>query len=170
MKSEHQAGLAHTTWWARKQEKSDMNPNHTPEPAGLTQSGGQVSELMIARLVGQVYEAAPATERRRLLEHLMRPLGVLSLLAVADGIFAKIRFRSGWPDLHIRLEDAQNVQASDVITLVSYVQQVSVRAVDGLADMLAASPVMTGSAAAALLITLLVQRARTRRASDRQIG
>jgi hypothetical protein len=125
---------------------------------------------MIARLVGQVYEAAPATERRRLLEHLMRPLGVLSLLAVADGIFAKIRFRSGWPDLHVRLEDAQNVQASDVITLVSYVQQVSVRAVDGLADMLAASPVMTGSAAAALLITLLVQRARTRRASDRQIG
>jgi hypothetical protein len=62
------------------------------------------------------------------------------------------------------------VQASDVITLVSYVQQVSVHAVDGLADMLAASPVMTGSAAAALLITLLVQRARTRRASDRQIG
>ena len=170
MKSEHQAGLAHTTWWARKQEKSDMNPNHTPKPAGSTQSGGQVSELMIARLVGQVYEAAPATERRRLLEHLMRPLGVLSLLAVADGIFAKIRFRSGLPDLHVRLEDAQNVQASDVITLVSYVQQVSVRAVDGLADMLAASPVMTGSAAAALLITLLVQRARTRRASDRQIG
>lgn len=170
MKSEHQAGLAHNIWWARKQEKSDMNPNHTPKPAGSTQSGGQVSELMIARLVGQVYEAAPATERRRLLEHLMRPLGVLSLLAVADGIFAKIRFRSGWPDLHVRLEDAQNVQASDVITLVSYVQQVSVRAVDGLADMLAASPVMTGSAAAALLITLLVQRARTRRASDRQIG
>lgn len=170
MKSEYQAGLAHNIWWARKQEKSDMNPNHTPKPAGLTQSGGQVSELMIARLVGQVYEAAPATERSRLLEHLMRPLGVLSLLAVADGIFAKIRFRSGWPDLHIRLEDAQNVQASDVITLVSYVQQVSIRAVDGLADMLAASPVMTGSAAAALLITLLVQRARTRRASDRQIG
>lgn len=147
-----------------------MNPNPTPKPADSTQLGCQVSELSIAQLVGQVYEAAPPTLRGRLLEHLMRPLGVLSLLAVANGIFAKIRFRGGWPDLHVRLEDAQNVQASDVITLVSYVQQVSVHAVDGLADMLAASPVMMSSAAAALLMTVLVQRARTRRATDGQAG
>lgn len=127
----------------------------------------QVSEITIAQLVGQVYELAPPAERSRLLEHLLRPLGVLSLVAIANGIFAKIRFRSGWPDLHVQLEDAQNVQASDVITLVNHVQQVSVHAVDGLADMLAASPVMAGSAAAALLITVLVQRARTRRSGDR---
>ncbi|NDP39460.1 MAG: hypothetical protein GZ093_12030 [Rhodoferax sp.] len=126
-----------------------------------------VSEITIAQLVGQVYELAPAAERSRLLEHLLRPLGVLSLVAIANGIFAKIRFRSGWPDLHVQLEDAQNVQASDVITLVDHVQQVSVHVVDGLADMLAASPVMAGSAAAALLITVLVQRARNRRAGDR---
>ena len=127
----------------------------------------QVSEITIAQLVGQVYELAPPAERSRLLEHLLRPLGVLSLVAIANGIFAKIRFRSGWPDLHVQLEDAQNVQASDVITLVNHVQQVSVHAVDGLAEMLAASPVLAGSAAAALLITVLVQRARTRRAGDR---
>ena len=126
----------------------------------------QVSEITIAQLVGQVYEYAPPAERSRLLEHLLRPLGVLSLVAIANGIFAKIRFRSGWPDLHVPLEDVQNVQASDIITLVNHVQQVSVHAVDGLADMLAASPVMAGSAAAALLITVLVQRARTRRADD----
>lgn len=126
----------------------------------------QVSEITIAQLVGQVYEFAPPAERSRLLEHLLRPLGVLSLVAIANGIFAKIRFRSGWPDLHVPLEDAQNVQTSDIITLVNHLQQVSVHAVDGLADMLAASPVMAGSAAAALLITVLVQRARTRRAGD----
>jgi hypothetical protein len=68
--------------------------------------------------------------------------------------------------MHIRFEDAQKVQASDVIALVERVQQVSVTSVDGLAKMLTTSPVMAGSAATALLATVLMQRARTRRAGD----
>jgi hypothetical protein len=145
-----------------------MNPHDKPELPS-EKLGCQVAEISIAQLVGQVYESAPPAERGRLLEHLLRPLGVLSLVAVANGIFAKIRFRSGWPDIHVQLEDAQNVQTSDVITLVNHVQQVSIHAVDGLANLLAASPAMTGSAAAALLATLLLQRARTRRAGDGEI-
>ena len=147
-----------------------MNPNATPGLPASDKSGCQVSETSIAQLVGQVYESAPAAERSRLLEQLLKPLGVLSLVAVANGIFAKIRFRSGWPDLHVRLEDVQNVQASDIIVLVNHVQQVSVQAVNDLAGVLAASPVMMGSAAAALLMTLLLQRGRTRRASDCGVG
>ena len=143
-----------------------MNHNPTIEGASSERVTCQVSEITIAQLVGQVYEFAPPAERSRLLEHLLRPLGVLSLVAIANGIFAKIRFRSGFPDLHVQIEDAQNVQASDVITLVNHVQQISVHAVDGLADMLVASPVMAGSAAAALLIAVLLQRARSRRAGD----
>jgi hypothetical protein len=126
----------------------------------------QASEAEIAQLVGQVYAIAPATVRTRLLEHLLKPLGVLSVVAVANGIFANIRLRSSVSDLHVRVEEAQSVQPGDVITLVNYVQQVSIHAVDGLADLLAASPLLTGSAAAALLITLLVQRSRNRRADD----
>jgi hypothetical protein len=122
--------------------------------------------LTVPQLVGQVYEVAPAIDRSHMLEQLLRPLGVLALVAVADGVFARIRFRGGWPDLHVRLEDAQSVQASDVITLVDYVQQVSVHAVDGLAQMLAMTPMMATSAAAGLLVTLLLQRARSRRADD----
>lgn len=122
--------------------------------------------LSVSQLVGQVFETAPALEKSHMLELLLRPLGVLSLVAVADGIFAKIRFRSGWPGLHVQLEDAQNVQARDVITLVDYVQQVSVHAVDGLAQMLAATPTMATSAAAGLLVTLLVQRANSRRSDE----
>lgn len=146
-----------------------MNHNPTIEEASSEKVTCQVSEITIAQLVGQVYEFAPPAERSRLLEHLLRPLGVLSLVAIANGIFAKISFRSGFPDLHVQIEDAQNVQASDVITLVNHVQQISVHAVDGLADMLAASPVMAGSAAAALLIAVLLQRARSRRAGDRAL-
>lgn len=146
--------------------------NATPALVVMThedQRGGAAA-LTVPQLVGQVYEAAPAADRSHMLEQLLRPLGVLALVAVADGVFAKIRFRGGWPDLHVRLEDAQNVQASDVITLVDYVQQVSVQAVDGLAQLLTMTPLMATSAAAGLLVTLLVQRARTRRADDVEPG
>ncbi len=139
----------------------------TPTAAPALPSDGSAAEATIAHLVGQVYAIAPPAERRRLLELLLKPLGVLSLVAVANGHFANMRFRSGWSDLHVRAEDAQKIQPSDVITLVNYVQQVSIHAVDGLADMLATSSVLTGSAAAALLIALLVQRAHNRREDDR---
>jgi len=121
-----------------------------------------MAELSIPQLVAEVYEAAPSAERGRLLEHLLRPLGILSLFAVAGGAFAMARIRGGWPELKVRLEDIQNVRGEQVMALADHAQQVSVEAVDGLAQMLAASPLLSGSAAAALLVTLLVQRSRAR--------
>ena len=114
----------------------------------------------IAELVGQLYEAAPASERSRLLEQLLQPLGVLSLVAVANGVFAKIAFHSRWQELRVPLEDTQGVRASHVITLVDYVQQVSAQAVDGLAQVVSMSPVMASSGAAALLLALLLKRSK----------
>jgi hypothetical protein len=116
----------------------------------------------IPELVAEVYDAAPPVERVRLLERLLRPLGVLSLFGIAGGVFANIRFRSGWPDMHVQLEDIRNVRAAQVMALVEHAQQVRVETVDGLAQVLAASPLMSSSAAAALLVTMLVQRARSR--------
>jgi hypothetical protein len=129
----------------------------------------QLSEIQIAQLVAQVYEASPPALRINLLRQLLKPLGVLSLVAIADGVFAKFRFGSGGVDLPIRFEDVQKVQANDVIALVERVQQVGVGYVDGLANMLTVSSVVVGSAAAALLVTVLMQRARTRRADDREV-
>lgn len=125
-----------------------------------------VSTDTIAQLVGQVYTDVAPTEKSRLIEHLLRPLGVLSLVSVANGIFAHLRFRSEGAEMRVRPEDAQNIQASDIISLANHVQQVSVHAVNGLTSLLAASPVMTRSAAAVLLMTVLVQRAKARRADD----
>jgi len=121
----------------------------------------------ISRLVSEVYEEAPPIERTRLLEHLMRPLGVLSLAVVANGVFSRIRFVSGWPEMQIRTEDIDVVRADDVIALVDYVQQASTEVIDGLVQLVSTSPVLTGSAAAALLITILVQRARSNRRDER---
>ena len=116
---------------------------------------------MLAQLVGQVYETAPNTERKRLVEHLMKPLGILSLAAVANGIFVKIRFKGGWSDVPARMDDvqgAQGVQVSDVIDLANFAQQVSTEAIGGLAQMLASSPVLASSVAAALLIKIVLRR------------
>jgi len=143
-----------------------MYPNDIQNVPEMGDPGCQPSEMKIAQLVAQVYETAPTELRINLLEQLLKPLGVLSLVAIADGIFAKIRFSSGWPGMTIRFEDAQKVQAKDVIALVERVQQVSVSSVDGLARILMASPVMAGSAVAVLLAALLVQRAGTRRVDD----
>jgi hypothetical protein len=141
-----------------------MNPSQARSELPVDEAALPASNETIATLVGEVYESAPLEERGRVLDQLLRPLGVLSLFAVAGGLFAKIRLRGGWENFSVRPEDLQNVRASDVIALVDYVQQVSIEAVDGLAQMLRASPMMAGSAAAVLLVTLLVQRARARRA------
>jgi hypothetical protein len=148
------------------QERFVMNPNEMFALAPSTELDRLVSDISIAQLVGQVYESAPPDERGRLLDHLLRPLGVLSLVSVANGIFARIGFRNGWPDVQVKPEDAQNVQVSDVITLVNHVQQINAQAVYGLTHMLASSPMMTRSAAAAPLMTVLLQRGQNRRAED----
>ena len=66
----------------------------------------------------------------------------------------------------IRFEDAQRVQAKDVVALVARLQQVSVESLEGIAKTLAGAPHLGGAAAAALALTLLVQRAQARRSSD----
>lgn len=143
-----------------------MNPIPSTVLGAPSVPDTSMTESNIAQLVGEVYAAAPLAERRRLLAHLIKPLGILSLMAVANGIFASIRFRSGMADINVPLEDVQNVQVGDVITLATRVQQVSLQALDGLTQVLSNSPALMGSAAAAVLLTVLVQRARNLRAID----
>lgn len=114
----------------------------------------------IPQLVGAVYCAAPPGVRVKILEHLIRPLGVLSLAAVAQGVFARIRFRSGWPDLKIRADDVVGVQMADVISLVEHVLQVDERVVAELDGQLQAWPSLREHEAAATLIQLLRQGLR----------
>ena len=138
-----------------------MNPVPNSPMPPLAHIDGTASEAEIAQLVGQVYAIAPPTVRTRLLEHLMKPLGVLSLVAVANGIFVKIRFKGGWSDVPTRMDDvqgAQGVQVSDVIDLANFAQQVSSDAIGGVAHMLASSPVMASSVAAALLVKIVLRR------------
>jgi hypothetical protein len=146
------------------EDRHAMNPPSTSPAtdAAATATAAAAPDRLVPHLVAEVYECAPAAERGHLLEQLLQPLGVLSLFGVAGGVFANVRFRGGWPDPKIRLEDLHNIRSDHVVALVDYAQQVSVEAVDGLAQLLAGSPLMSSSAAA-MLVTVLVQRARKRR-------
>jgi hypothetical protein len=114
----------------------------------------------ISELVAAVYESSPPDERGRLLEPLLRPLGLLSLLAVANGVFAKALFRGGWPEFRLAPDDIRGIRGDHVAALVDFAQQVSGSAFDGLAEALATSPVLSASAAATLLLGLLLNHRR----------
>jgi hypothetical protein len=144
-----------------------MKPHRIPAAVVAGRPGRVAVNVSIPRLVGRVYDLLPARERGRLLEHLLRPLGVLSLLTVAGGIFADIGFRNGWQDACVRPEDLPSVRASHVAALVDHVQMVSNEAVDALGRMVAASPTLAGTAAAGVLATALMWRAHARRPMPR---
>lgn len=129
-------------------------------------SAPEMQEHILAQLVGKVYESAPVLLQMRLLEQLLRPVGVLSLIAIANGIFAKIRFRASWPGTSLRTADVQSVRPADVVALVEYSLQVSGAALIGLTPMLTTSPSLAGSGATAVLASLLLQRTHHRRADD----
>jgi hypothetical protein len=120
---------------------------------------------ILAKLVGKVYETAPMPMRTRLLEQLLRPVGVLSLVAIANGVFAKIRFHTGWPDVPLSAVEVQNVGTDDVVALAYRLLQIGGDALNGVTQLLNDSPSLAGSAAA-VLVVLLLRRARNRRADD----
>ncbi len=122
-----------------------VDPNHT-----------------VPTLIGQVYETAPPSLRARMLEHLMRPLGILSLMAIANGVFASIRLRHSSIEPKVGLDEVLAIQSSDVVKLAGWVQQVSAEALDGLNQLLSTSPVLTRSTATAVLLTMLIRVAQQR--------
>ena len=121
---------------------------------------------MLSQLVCEVYENAPLPVRGLLLDKLLRPIGVLSLVTLAGGIFAKIRFRSALQAAPLRIEDIEIVGTRDVLALVDRVQQASDGAMDGLNYIIATSPVLARSAAAYVLSMVLIKSSRVKRVDD----
>jgi hypothetical protein len=102
----------------------------------------------LAQLVGLVYATAPAAVQCSLLAHLMRPLGVLALLPVGNGVFARIRLQNGRPDASMGLEYLHEVCTADVIALTDCVLQRSEDVMIGLSQLLHVSAVAYSEAVA----------------------
>jgi hypothetical protein len=104
-----------------------------------------------------------------MLEHLLRPLGLLSLVSVANGVFSEVLLHSIGKNLHVQLDDARNILTKDVIALADHVQQVNIELVDELVQMLAISPEVCDSQFMALLRQAPSRRSHVRRSSDLEI-
>jgi hypothetical protein len=147
-----------------KREQTMPNEDRlTPDAAAAPEAlpASPHTDLLPA-LVARVYAEATPAVRGRLLEHLLRPLSLLSLAAVANGLFAQLTMGDGWVQRKVSLDDANRVDTSDVIALVHHVQQVSVQAVESLSKVIVSSPMLASSAAAAMLLTLLAKQRRNR--------
>jgi len=136
-----------------------MAMNHPP---CNTEAPGTV---VLPDLIATVYEAAPPAERKKLLEQMIKPLGLLSLTAVANGMFARFAPRGPWAQVHIRPDDVQGIQAQDVAALADFLQQLGIQAFDGVYQVLNVSPVLMGTTAAAVLVAWLTQQLQRRKAS-----
>jgi hypothetical protein len=132
----------------------------------LVERSEKVPDPTLVELIAKAYEEAPPSIRRRILEHLLRPLGILSLMGVSNGVFARVCERAGWSDFSIRVADTHKIDSAEVMALASYVQQYSAKAFHGLLHVFGTSPALAGSATAALLIAILLRHANHPAPSD----
>jgi hypothetical protein len=138
------------------QERYTMTPQYTDTSA----SEGTDP---VPALLGRVFAEAPIPLKKRLLEHLLKPLGLLSLATVCNGAFANVALNRNWA---IQPELVKTVDSEQIMALTAYVQQVSVHAVTGLSQVLTASPWLQGSVAASALVAMLIKRAREQHLPD----
>jgi hypothetical protein len=136
-----------------------------PEPAARrdrSKRGLQGDGLSrVPQLIAEVYGAAAAPLRARLLECLLQPVGPLGLVAIAAGTFSGFlhRARSGGPK--VSLADAASISGDQMFELARYVEQSSPDTFQQIASLLAERPVGVASVSASvLLLTLHVWRRR----------
>lgn len=110
--------------------------------------------LSVARLISRAYRTAREPLRARMVQRLLRPLGTLSLIAVASGAFGRLLHgKGGVPgiDEFARYSDRQ------VLDLAQFVQDVDPAALQQVIGLLSENPLGVAALTAAA-IALLYRR------------
>jgi hypothetical protein len=116
----------------------------------------------IARVVSRVYRAANGALRADMLAHLLRPLGVLGLVSVASGAFARLVRRDGLVPDTISAEDMVRYSSEQIRELTVFVHEVNPQALQSLAEQLAQNSMgIAALSTAALLMLLRTTRGRS---------
>lgn len=113
----------------------------------------------IARVVSRVYRAANGAVRADMVAHLLRPLGVLGLVSVSSGAFARLVRRDGLVPDTIPAEDIVRYSSEQIRELTMFVQEVNPQALQALVEQLA----LDGIGVAALTTAALVMLHRSLR-------
>ena len=131
--------------------------NATPD-IRLDQGSGPAASAPVPVLVAALYDEAPASLRQRLLNHLLRPLGPLALVAVAAGAFARLLPQGRWSGAYVQLDDVWTIRPEQVLDLARYVEQKAPEMLWRLPEIVTSSPVMLSTLSGALLLVALRAR------------
>jgi hypothetical protein len=116
----------------------------------------------IARVVSRVYRAANGAARADMLAHLLRPLGLLGLVSVASGAFARLVQRDGLVPDTISAEDIVRYSSEQIRELTIFVHEVNPDALQPLIEQLAGHGMgITALSTAALAMLLRSSRGRS---------
>jgi hypothetical protein len=107
-----------------------------------------------ARLVSRVYRTANEALRADMLACLLRPLGTLSLVAVASGAFARMLQSSGTAPDRVRVDEAAQYSSDQILELAVFVQEASPDAMQQVAALLAQHPMSATALSASALLVL----------------
>lgn len=88
------------------------------------------------RLISRVYRTANVPLRADMLSCLLRPLGMLSLVAVASGAFARLLQHNGTAPEQVALDEVGRFSSSHVFELAQFVQEESPQTLQQVATLL----------------------------------
>jgi hypothetical protein len=137
--------------------EDDIAVARLPKTPGAEGDANSRKRAAIAKVVSRVYRAANDTLRSAMLAHLLRPLGVLGLVAVASGSFARLVRRDGLAPDTIAAEDIVRYSSEQIRELTLFVHEVNPDALQPLIDQLAhrrAEHCSAGSAASQFAKTI----------------
>jgi hypothetical protein len=131
----------------------------------------------IARVVSRVYRAASDAVRADMLTHLLRPLGVLGLVSVASGAFARLVRRDGLVPDPISADDVVRYSGEQIRELAMFVHEVNPDALQALIEQLAPHGMGVAALSTAALAMLLrgsqrrsVRSCKTASGLERSLG
>lgn len=116
---------------------------------------GEAREIVLSRLVSEVYRESTPPLRAGLLECLLRPVRPLGLVAIAAGAFSSFLYREHWSRFHVSLDEALRVTSDQVYELARFVDQVQPEAFRQVAALLTENPVSLQTLSGSVLLMAL---------------
>jgi hypothetical protein len=138
---------------------SNRRPTMSPIASERSWPANEIPSLkrpsLLPLQISRLYVEASADFKTKLLECLMRPMGALGLVAVADGVFAMLRHRHGWQRLQVTAEDTFAVSADHVYQLAGYLQESAPEVFRQVGQLLADNPAALATVSGVLLLQAL---------------
>lgn len=126
--------------------------------AGGSAASLRAIAIAAARLVSRIYRYASASLRAEMLACLLRPMGTLSLVAVASGAFASLLQRDGAAPSAIPVELTARYSSDQILELALHVHEVNPGALEQVTALLSDGAMGTAALSASALVLLYRRR------------